>query len=51
MPHWGPVPGNSVSLRDLHFLEAKTQMQVADTMTVPEQVHNERKRASEIQLS
>lgn len=51
MPHWGPVPGDYVSLRESHFLETKTQMQVADTMNVPEQVHNGRKRALEIQLS
>lgn len=49
MPRWGPVPGNYASLRDSHFLEA--QMQVADTMNFPKQVHNERKRALEIQPS
>lgn len=49
--HNGDLSLEIVSLRDSNFLEAKTEMQVADTTHVLEQVHNESKRALEIQLS
>lgn len=51
MPERGPVPVNYIPLRDSYFLEGGTQMQVADTMNVPEQIYSERKRALIVQLS